>query len=69
MLTSTSAEIKRLEDKISTLEEEIVKKDRALAAQKKLIDELEVRVRKWKSYYGIERRHNEIMNDPEVREL
>ena len=69
MLTSTSEKTKRLEDKITQLEDELRMADRAKAAQRQLIDDLEKQVRKWKAYAGMYKRMAEMKDDPEVQEL
>ena len=69
MLTSTSEKTKRLEDKITQLEDELRMADRAKAAQRQLIDDLEKQVRKWKAYAGMSKRMAEMKDDPEVQEL
>ena len=69
MLTSTSEKTKRLEDKITQLEDELRMADRAKAAQGKLIDDLEKQVRKWKAYAGMYKRMAEMKDDPEVQDL
>ena len=69
MLTSTSEKTKRLEDKITQLEDELRRADRAKAAQRQLIDDLEKQVRKWKAYAGMYKRMAEMKDDPEVQDL
>ena len=69
MLTSTSEKTKRLEDKITQLENELRMADRAKAAQRQLIDDLEKQVRKWKAYAGMYKRMAEMKDDPEVQDL
>ena len=66
MLTSTSAEIKRLEDRITALEDELRIKDRALEAQKKLMEDKDRRIRKLKAECGILKRAVIILNEEEV---
>ena len=69
MLTSTSEKTKRLEDKITQLEDELRMADRAKAAQRQLIDDLEKQVRKWKAYAAMYKRLAMMKDDPEVQDL
>ena len=66
MLTSTSAEIKRLKDRITALEDELRIKDRALEAQKQLMAEKDLKIRKLKATCGILKRAVLILNEEEV---
>lgn len=66
MLTSTSEQIKRLEDKITALEDELRIKDRALDAQKKLMADKDLKLRKLKAECGILKRAFLILTEEEV---
>ena len=66
MLTSTSEQIKRLEDKITALEDELRIKDRALEAQKKLMADKDLKLRKLKAECGILKRAFLILTEEEV---
>lgn len=64
-LTSTSETIKRLESKVSALEDELRASDRARNSLLKLNEELQAKNRKLKATVGILRRAVLILNDPE----
>ena len=68
-MTYETEKKKELERKIAQLEEELRMADRAKAAQRKLIDDLEKQVKKWKAYAGMYKRMAEMKDDPEVQNL
>jgi len=68
-MTNESERIDELKRKITQLEDELRMADRAKAAQRKLIDDLEKQVKKWKAYAGMYKRMAEMKDDPEVRDL
>ena len=65
MLTNTTEYIKKLENKIADLEEELRNADKARAALLKINDEHQAKIRKQKATIGILRRAILILNDPE----
>ena len=68
-MTNESERIDELKRKVTQLEDELRIADRAKAAQRKLIDDLEKQVKKWKAYAGMYKRMAEMKDDPEVRDL
>ena len=65
-LTSTTEQIKRLENKIADLEEELRACDNARTSLLKLNQELQAKLRKEKATTGILKRAILILNEQEV---
>ena len=68
-MTNESERIDELKRKVTQLEDELRMADRAKAAQRKLIDDLEQQVKRWKAYAAMYKRLSIMKDDPEVRDL
>ena len=65
-LTSTTETIKRLENKVRDLEDELRASDRARSSLLKMNEELQAKLRKEKATVGILKRAILILNETEV---